>query len=122
MCNLSYGTFKNAPCEEEGRGLCECRTSGKVNSNFTQAQIRWSRDLSRLLTLCRKTGAVLKDTGVRDEHGLEPIDGIFSSPEKSPPKRNGISHNATITEDETMDLGESMSLELRTNFFIGSDH
>ena len=66
-----------------------------------------------MLTLCRKTGAILKDTGVRDEHGLEPIDGIFSSPEKSPLKRNGIAHNSTITEDETMDLGESMSPELR---------
>ncbi|KAI9695542.1 MAG: hypothetical protein M1820_008555 [Bogoriella megaspora] len=37
----------------------------------------------------RKTGITLKDTGIRDADGLEPIDGIFSSPEKSPPKRNG---------------------------------
>nr|POE53487.1 hypothetical protein CFP56_28709 [Quercus suber] len=28
----------------------------------------------------RKTGITLKDTGVRDEHGLEPVEGIFSSP------------------------------------------
>lgn len=55
----------------------------------------------------RRTGAILKDTGIRDENDLEPIDGIFSSPEKSPLKRNGIPHNSTITEDETMDLGES---------------
>ncbi|KAJ9632512.1 mitotic fidelity of chromosome transmission- protein [Taxawa tesnikishii (nom. ined.)] len=27
----------------------------------------------------RKTGLTLKDTGIRDEHGLEPISGIFSS-------------------------------------------
>ena len=60
-----------------------------------------------MLAIFRKTGAILKDTGVRDEHGLEPIDGIFSSPEKSPARRNGVRHDATILEDETMDLGES---------------
>ena len=58
----------------------------------------------------RKTGITLKDTGQRDEHGLEPIDGIFSSPEKSPVKRNGVNHNATIAEEESMDTGESESL------------
>ncbi|OAA67151.1 cupin domain containing protein [Niveomyces insectorum RCEF 264] len=31
----------------------------------------------------RKTGVTLRDTGVRDEHGMEPIDDIFSSPAKS---------------------------------------
>ncbi|TPX09963.1 uncharacterized protein E0L32_008810 [Thyridium curvatum] len=30
----------------------------------------------------RKTGVTLKDTGVRDEYGMQPIDDIFSSPEK----------------------------------------
>lgn len=28
----------------------------------------------------RKTGLELRDLGERDEHGLEPISGIFSSP------------------------------------------
>jgi hypothetical protein len=32
----------------------------------------------------RRTGLVLKDTGVRDEHGFEPVSGIFSSPQPSP--------------------------------------
>ena len=50
----------------------------------------------------------LKDTGIRDEHGLEPIDGIFSSPEKSPVKRNGTALNSTIEEEEEdMDIGQS---------------
>jgi hypothetical protein len=31
----------------------------------------------------RKTGVELPDNGMRDEHGLQPIDGIFSSPEKT---------------------------------------
>ncbi|KAI9901756.1 hypothetical protein N3K66_003573 [Trichothecium roseum] len=30
----------------------------------------------------RKTGAVLHDTGERDEHGFQPVDAIFSSPRK----------------------------------------
>ncbi|KAH0165048.1 hypothetical protein KCU67_g4895, partial [Aureobasidium melanogenum] len=32
----------------------------------------------------RRTGLVLKDTGVRDEHGFEPVSGIFSSPQPTP--------------------------------------
>lgn len=36
----------------------------------------------RALRLRRKTGVTLKDTGVRDEYGMQPIDDIFSSPEK----------------------------------------
>ena len=51
----------------------------------------------------------LKDTGLRDEYGLEPMDGIFSSPEKSPVKMNGMNHQSTIQEEEDMVLGESMS-------------
>ena len=60
-----------------------------------------------LLITRRKTGVTLKDTGIRDEHGLEPIDGIFSSPEKSPVKRNGTGHDASIEEEEDMDIGQS---------------
>ncbi|KAF9731907.1 cupin domain-containing protein [Paraphaeosphaeria minitans] len=52
----------------------------------------------------RKTGITLKDRGVRDEHGLEPISGIFSSPEKSPPKRASNQTGGTLTESESMDL------------------
>ena len=63
----------------------------------------------------RKTGTVLKDTGIRDANGMEPLEGIFSSPEKSLPKRNGVKHDSTISEDETMDVGESnRSSELAT--------
>jgi len=35
----------------------------------------------------RKTGITLRDTGVRDEHGFEPVSGIFSSPNKPSPER-----------------------------------
>ncbi|KAF2443769.1 hypothetical protein P171DRAFT_432943 [Karstenula rhodostoma CBS 690.94] len=52
----------------------------------------------------RKTGITLEDRGVRDEHGLEPISGIFSSPEKSPPKRASNQTGGTITDSESMDL------------------
>ncbi|KAL8722795.1 MAG: hypothetical protein Q9181_007416 [Wetmoreana brouardii] len=46
----------------------------------------------------------------RDEHGMEQLDGLFSSPEKSPPKRNGVLQHSTVMEqdeDETMNIGSS---------------
>lgn len=55
---------------------------------------------------CRKTGLVLKDTGVRDKDGLEPIEGIFSSPEKSA-VRDSRKSNTTLTDSEDMEVGES---------------
>ncbi|KAF2180256.1 hypothetical protein K469DRAFT_291564 [Zopfia rhizophila CBS 207.26] len=56
----------------------------------------------------RKTGITLQDRGVRDEHGMEPISGIFSSPEKSPLKRNnGRRTGGTVTTSESMDIQES---------------
>ncbi|KAL8932712.1 MAG: hypothetical protein Q9211_006160 [Gyalolechia sp. 1 TL-2023] len=36
----------------------------------------------------RATGATVPPLGPRDEHGLEPISNLFSSPAKSPPRRN----------------------------------
>ncbi|KAH7412167.1 cupin domain-containing protein [Phaeosphaeria sp. MPI-PUGE-AT-0046c] len=61
----------------------------------------------------RKTGITLTDRGVYDEHGLEPISGIFSSPEKSPPKRGG-----TVTASESMELQESSIPDLTTSHQI----
>lgn len=54
--------------------------------------------------MSRRTGATLKDTGIRDEHGLEPVP-TFSSPAKSPVKQNGVPNSSL--GDETMDIGES---------------
>lgn len=33
----------------------------------------------------RKTGITIRDTGARDEHGMQPLEDIFSSPEKTGP-------------------------------------
>ncbi|CZS88599.1 uncharacterized protein RAG0_00296 [Rhynchosporium agropyri] len=62
----------------------------------------------------RKTGLTIPDTGVRDENGLEPMDGLFSSPEKpkEQPARNlngGNRKNAdkTISSEAEMDLDDS---------------
>ncbi|KAI7343016.1 hypothetical protein KC354_g15929, partial [Hortaea werneckii] len=43
----------------------------------------------------RKTGITLPDKGVRDEHGLEPVSGIFSSPMASPAR-----NDATMSSSE----------------------
>ncbi|KAF2792147.1 hypothetical protein K505DRAFT_326353 [Melanomma pulvis-pyrius CBS 109.77] len=66
----------------------------------------------------RKTGITLKDTGRRDEHGMEPISGIFSSPEKSPPKRSARKTGGTVTDSESMDLQESPIPDLTTSTHI----
>jgi centromere protein C len=61
----------------------------------------------------RKTGITLKDTGVRDEHGLEPVSGIFSS---SP--AISVQHNldhALEDEDDEMDVEESRWTEITTS-------
>ena len=45
---------------------------------------------------------------------MEPTDGMFSSPEKPPPKRNGIPHNSWNTEEEMIDL-DSKSMPRHMN-------
>lgn len=46
----------------------------------------------------------LKDTGVRDEHGMQPLEDIFSSPEKD--SQNGIEEEDESGE-EPMDIDNS---------------
>lgn len=62
----------------------------------------------------RKTGITVPDSGIRDENGLEPMDHLFSSPEKARDstarKTNGARNmNATISSEAEMDVDESMS-------------
>ncbi|KAF1990687.1 hypothetical protein K402DRAFT_389615 [Aulographum hederae CBS 113979] len=52
----------------------------------------------------RKTGLTVKDTGVRDEYGMEPLDNLFSSPEKSPFRRNTQTENITFTMNASEDM------------------
>ncbi|KAJ9641781.1 mitotic fidelity of chromosome transmission- protein [Coniosporium tulheliwenetii] len=59
----------------------------------------------------RKTGITLKDTGIRDEHGFEPIDGMFSSPEKPSPRRTARRTDITLTSEE-MEVQQSSMPEL----------
>ena len=69
-----------------------------------------------VLTTGRRTGVELKDTGVRDEHGIEPIPS-FSSPAKPALQANGISHDVTNSADDSMDIVESKAFtyEMRVN-------
>lgn len=62
-----------------------------------------------LTTGFRRTGITLKE-GKRDEHGMEEIDGMFSSPEKSPVRPNGFNNgNETIMGSEGMSMDEGTS-------------
>lgn len=69
-----------------------------------------------ILTVSRKTGLTVPDTGIRDEHGIEPMDELFSSPEKAQPMpsvRKSVtakSPNTTITSEEDMDVGEGSTI------------
>lgn len=56
------------------------------------------------LTVSRRTGITLKE-GKRDEHGMEDVDGIFSSPEKSPVKENGFDSEESMGSEMSMDEG-----------------
>ena len=58
------------------------------------------------LSLSRRTGVELKDTGVRDENGMEPIPS-FSSPAKPAMQSSGTSHDVTDSVDDSMDIVES---------------
>lgn len=55
-----------------------------------------------MLTASRRTGITLKE-GRRDEHGMEELDGVFSSPEKSPVRFTG---NETMMGSEGMSIDE----------------
>jgi hypothetical protein len=57
--------------------------------------------------MCRKTGITLQDTGIRDEHGLEPMSGIFSSP-------GDEQHGERTLTSEGMDLQEGITHARRT--------
>ncbi len=68
------------------------------------AQERYRQQLTRL---SRRTGVTLKNLGARDENGLEPLEGIFSSPEKSPPKPKAWKVDTTLTSSEAMEVAQS---------------
>ncbi|KAM0282964.1 hypothetical protein ACHAQH_002775 [Verticillium albo-atrum] len=52
----------------------------RSNARRTTAQ---ADDYREFGVVGRKTGVGLPDTGERDEHGLAPVEGLFSSPEKN---------------------------------------
>lgn len=62
--------------------------------------------------MSRRTGVELKDTGVRDENGIEPIPS-FSSPVKAAIQPNGTSHDVTESADDSMDIVESKEHEYK---------
>jgi centromere protein C len=66
----------------------------------------------KLICMPRRTGVTLKDSGVRDEFGLESAEGIFSSPAKQAPQsvrtgRPARHSDGTLTTSEDMDVGRS---------------
>ncbi|CAG8944898.1 unnamed protein product [Penicillium salamii] len=63
-------------------------------------------DYSNVGTTGRRTGISLKE-GRRDEHGMEEVDGLFSSPEKSPAELRAFDEdNDSSTGSDGMSLDE----------------
>ncbi|KAF3483567.1 cupin domain-containing protein [Arthroderma uncinatum] len=56
-------------------------------------------DYSNVGKAGRRTGITLKE-GKRDEHGMEEIEGMFSSPGKSPVKANGFANDGIMNSEE----------------------
>ncbi|KNG82556.1 Cupin domain protein [Aspergillus nomiae NRRL 13137] len=63
-------------------------------------------DYSNVGKLGRRTGITVKE-GKRDEHGMEDIDGMWSSPERSPVRENGFSDgNESSVGSDGMSMDE----------------
>ncbi|KAL2375040.1 cupin domain-containing protein, variant 1 [Blastomyces gilchristii SLH14081] len=63
-------------------------------------------DYSNVGKAGRRTGITLKE-GKLDEHGMEEIEGMFSSPEKSPVRTNGHGYGNDTLNSEDMETGDS---------------
>ncbi|KAK0612812.1 kinetochore CENP-C fungal-like protein [Bombardia bombarda] len=61
----------------------------------------------------RKTGIVVKDTGIRDEHGMEPLEALFSSPRGS--SEDSRNNNGAASDDE----GSGEEMDITTTSGIG---
>jgi centromere protein C len=57
--------------------------------------------------MIRKTGITIPQNA-RDEHGIEDLDGIFSSPEKAPPLKKSTQNGSRTLTSEDMQLAQSM--------------
>ncbi|KAG6127112.1 hypothetical protein E4U38_006474 [Claviceps purpurea] len=61
----------------------------------------------------RKTGVVLQDRGERDEHGMQPLDSIFSPQEAKPTNREDESSDDAGSGE--MEIASSECRQLRVN-------
>jgi hypothetical protein len=70
--------------------ICDNMSTQPTTSQTPQRQSRRHNNFKENINFFepgkkgRRTGLVLEDKGLRDEHGFEPVSGIFSSPQPSP--------------------------------------
>lgn len=87
----------------------QANMDGKTNAQHTPGRRgRTGNQYFDIGKVGRKTGITLKDTGVRDEHGMEPMAGIFSSPVKeASPGKEKRSDGTSGSEAMAMQESES---------------
>ncbi|KAG8674907.1 mitotic fidelity of chromosome transmission- protein [Fusarium poae] len=94
-------------------------------SGAGRSEVAEPQDYHPLGVRGRKTGAQLKDTGTRDEHGMQPLDDLSSSPEREPasPPRFDDDDNEDDDHEET---GENLDddqgsedMDIETSFGPG---
>lgn len=54
----------------------------------------------------RKTGVFLRDTGERDEHGMQPLEDLLSSPQKAPTPAARAVDDDSGSEDMELESSE----------------
>ncbi|KAK4550672.1 hypothetical protein LTR36_000251 [Oleoguttula mirabilis] len=87
--------------------------AGKAIKNMTPGRRRKAQDqYFDVGKVGRKTGITLPDKGIRDEYGMEPVSGIFSSPVS--PQRTA---DRTLTSDD-MHLQDSSAPEVEQTLHL----
>ncbi|RDA93192.1 hypothetical protein CP533_3158 [Ophiocordyceps camponoti-saundersi (nom. inval.)] len=80
-----------------------------------RAEASESQDYHELGHRGRKTGISLPDGGERDEHGMQPLDNLFSSPSKPPVVETNGNHDDSGSEDMDISSSEHRSPPVRSS-------
>lgn len=101
------------------------RTYLRARCGWKARHLGYKEDLRKSWTIAdtrrRKTGVTVPDSGVRDEHGMEPIENLFSSPGKSDHEDEQEEGSDDYgSGEEAMDITTSTGLRRTQHKTLGS--